>query len=77
MDGNFNIAKLQIWYFTSICCNRFLNLFYWQVYISDISNECDNLSSEQDSDSTKFQKVDVESNVQLTPTFVIKENNKK
>ena len=33
-----------------------------------------NLSSEQGYDSTKFQKVDVESNVQLTPTSVIKEN---
>lgn len=71
----FKIANLQIWYFTSICCNRFLNLFYWQAYISGISNECDNnLSSEQDGDSTKFQKVDVESNVQLIRTFVIKEN---
>jgi len=69
------MAKLQIWYLTSICCSRFLNLFYWQAYISGTSNECDNnLSSEQDGDFTKFQKVDVESNVQLTPTFIIKEN---
>ena len=71
----FKIANLQIWYFTSICCNWFLNLFYWQVYISGISNECDNnLSSEQDGNSTKFQKVYVESNVQLIRAFVIKEN---
>ena len=71
----FKISNLQIWHFTAICCNRFLNLFYWQAYISGISNECDNnLSSKQDGDSTKFQKVDVESNVQLIQTFVIKEN---
>ena len=30
--------------------------------------------SEQGGDSTKFQKVDVQSNVQLTPTSVLKEN---
>ena len=59
--------------YTSICCNTFLNLFYWQTYISDTSNECNsNLSSEQDDDSIKFQKVDVESNIQLKQTFVIK-----
>ncbi|KAK7846856.1 hypothetical protein CFP56_007406 [Quercus suber] len=35
-----------------------------KAYVSDTSNEYDsNLSSEQDGDSTKFQKVDVESNV--------------
>lgn len=69
----FNIAKLQIWFLTSICCNTFLNLFYCQAYI--ISNEYNNkLSSEQDGDSTKFQKVYVQSYVQLTPTSVIKEN---
>ena len=33
-----------------------------------------NLSTEQGGDFTKFQKVDVQSNVQLTPTFVLKEN---
>ncbi|KAL4609740.1 hypothetical protein ACB092_08G003300 [Castanea dentata] len=33
-----------------------------------------NLLSEQGGDSTKFQKVDVKSNVQLTPTSAIKEN---
>ena len=71
----FNIAKLQIWFLTSICSNTFLNLFYCQVYISDTSNECNNnLSREQGGDSTKFQKVDVQSDVQLTPTSVIKEN---
>ena len=30
--------------------------------------------SEQGGDSTKFQKVDVQSNVQLTPTSILKEN---
>ncbi|KAK9991531.1 hypothetical protein SO802_026516, partial [Lithocarpus litseifolius] len=46
-----------------------------EAYISDTSNECSsNLSSEQGGDSTKFQKVDVQSNVQLTPKFVLKEN---
>ena len=69
----FNISKLQIWFLTSIYCNIFLNLFYCQVYISDTPNECNNnLSSEQGGDSTKFQKVDVQSEVQLTPRFVIK-----
>ena len=38
----FNIAKLQIWYLTSACCNTFLNVFYWQAYISGTSNECKN-----------------------------------
>ena len=71
----FNIGKLQIWYLRCICCNTFLNLFYCQAYISDTSNECSiNLSIEQGGDCMKFQKVDVESNVQLTPTFVLKEN---
>ena len=71
----FNISKLQIWFLTSIYCNIFLNLFYCQVYISDTSNECNNnLSREQGGDSIKFQKVDVQSDVQLTPTSVIKEN---
>ena len=71
----FNIGKLQIWYLRCICCNTFLNLFYCQAYISDTSNECSiNLSTEQGGDCMKFQKVDVESNVQLTPTFVLKEN---
>ena len=51
----FNIAKLQIWFLTSICCNTFLNLFYCQAYISDTSNEYNsNLSSEQGGDSTRF-----------------------
>ena len=58
-----------------ICCNTFLNLFYCQVYISDTSNECsNNLSIEEDGDCTKVQKLDVQTNVQLTPTFVLKEN---
>ena len=71
----FNIEKLQIWYLRCICCNTFLNLFYYQAYISDTSNECSiNLSTEQGGDCTKFQKVDVQSNVQLTPTSVLKEN---
>ena len=55
----FNIAKLQIWFLTSICCNTFLNMFYCQAYISDTSNECNN---------------NLSSVVQLTPTSVIKEN---
>ena len=63
----FNIAKLQIRYLICLCCNTFINLFYCQAYISDISNECSsNLSSEQGGDSTKSQKVYVQSNVQLT-----------
>ena len=71
----FNIEKLQIRYLICLCCNTFINLFYCQAYISNISNECSsNLSSEQGGDSTKFQKVDVQSNVQHTPTFVLKEN---
>ena len=71
----FNLAKLQIWYLRCICCNTFLNLFYWQAYISDTSNECsNNLSTEEDGDYTKFQKLDVQSNKQLTPTSVLKEN---
>ena len=71
----FNFAKLQIWYLRCICCNTFLNLFYCQAYISDTSNECsNNLSTEKDGDCTKFQKLDIQSNVQLTPTFVYKEN---
>ena len=50
-------------------------MFYCQAYISDTSNKCNNkLSSEQDGDSTKFQKVYVQSYVQLTPTSGIKEN---
>ena len=50
-------------------------MFYCQAYISYTSNECNNkLSSEQDGDFTKFQKVYVQSNVQLTPTSIIKEN---
>ena len=58
-----------------MCCKTFLNMFYCQAYINDTSNECNNnLSSEQDGDSTEFQKVDVQSNEQLTPTSVIKEN---
>ena len=71
----FNLAKLQIWYLRCICCNTFLNLFYCQAYISDTSNECsNNLSTKEDGDFTKFQKLDVQSNVQLTPTSVLKEN---
>ena len=58
-----------------LCCNTFINLFYCQAYISDTSNECSsNLSREQCGDSTKFQKVDAQSNEQLTPTSVLKEN---
>ena len=69
----FNIGKLQIWYLRCICCNTFLNLFYCQAYISDTSNECSiNLSTEQDGDCMKFQKVDVQSNMQLTPTSVLR-----
>ncbi|KAK4588160.1 hypothetical protein RGQ29_019237 [Quercus rubra] len=46
-----------------------------EVYISDTSNECsNNLSVEEDGDCTKFQKFDVQTNVQLTPTSVLKEN---
>ena len=64
----FNLPKLQIWYLRCICCNTFLNLFYCQAYISDTSNECsNNLSTEEDGDCTKFQKLDIQSNVQLTP----------
>ena len=71
----FNLVKLQIWYLRCICCNTFLNLFYCQAYISDTSNECsNNLSIEEDGDCTKFQKLDVQSNVQLTLTSVLKEN---
>ena len=71
----FNIAKLQIRYLICLCYNTFINLFYCQAYINDTLNECSsNLSSEQGGDSTKFLKVDVQSNVQLTPTFVLKEN---
>ena len=71
----FNLAKLQIWYLRCICCNTFLNLFYCQAYISDTSNECsNNLLTEEDGDCTKFQKLDVQSNVQLTPTSVVEEN---
>ena len=45
-------------------------MFYCQAYISDTSNEYNsNLSSEQGGDSTRFQKVDVQSDVQLTPTY--------
>ena len=71
----FNLAKLQIWYLRCICWTTFLNLFYCQAYISDTSNECsNNLSTEEDGDCTKFQKLDVQSNVQLTPTSILKEN---
>ena len=50
-------------------------MFYFQVYISDTSKECSNhLSIEEDGDCTKFQKLDVQTNVQLTPTSVLKEN---
>ncbi|XP_050278994.1 uncharacterized protein LOC126720529 isoform X2 [Quercus robur] len=46
-----------------------------EVYISDSSNECsNNLSIEEDGDCTKFQKLDVQTNVQLTPTSVLQEN---
>ena len=49
--------------------------FYFQAYISNISNECsNNLSTEEDGDYTKFQKLDVQSNKQLTLTSVLKEN---
>ena len=41
-----------------------------QAYISDTSNEYNsNLSSEQGGNSTRFQKIDVQSDVQLTPTY--------
>ena len=70
----FNITKLQIRFLICLCCNTFINLFYCHAYINDTSNECSsNLSSEQGGDSTKFQKVDVQSNVQLTPSM-LKEN---
>ncbi|KAL0015508.1 hypothetical protein SO802_002577, partial [Lithocarpus litseifolius] len=46
-----------------------------EAYISDTSNECsNNLSTEEDGDCTKFHKLDDQSNVQLTPTSVLKEN---
>ena len=71
----FNIAKLQIRYLICLCYNTFINLFYCQAYVNDTLNECSsNLSSEQGGDFTKFQKVDVQSNVQLTPTSILKEN---
>ena len=71
----FNIAKLQMRYLICLCCDTFINLFYCQAYISDTSNGCSsNFSSEQGGDSIKFQKVDVQSNVQLTPTSMLKEN---
>ena len=48
-------------------------MFYCQAYIIYTSNECNNkLSSEQDGEITKFQKVYIQSYVQLTPTSVIK-----
>ena len=37
----FNLEKLQIWYLRWICCNTFLNLFYCQVYISDVIPQFD------------------------------------
>ena len=71
----FNIAKLQMRYLICLCCDTFINLFYCQAYISDTSNGCSsNFSSEQGGDSIKFQKADVQSNVQLTPTSMLKEN---
>ena len=55
--------------------NTLLNLFYCQAYIDDTSDECSiNLSTKEDGDCTKFLKVDVQSNVQLTPTSILKEN---
>ncbi|XP_075674501.1 uncharacterized protein LOC142643681 isoform X3 [Castanea sativa] len=46
-----------------------------KAYISDASNECsNNLSTEEDGDCTIFQKLEVQSNVQLTPTSILKEN---
>ena len=49
---------------------HFSTPFYCQAYISNTSNEYNsNLSSEQGGDSTMFQKVDVQSDVQLTPTY--------
>ena len=51
----FNITKLLIWYFASTC----YILLHSQAYISGITNDCEsNLSSEQNSDSTKL-KIDV------------------
>ncbi|XP_030924539.1 uncharacterized protein LOC115951485 [Quercus lobata] len=42
-----------------------------EVYISDTSNECsNNLSIEEGGDCTTFQKLDVQTNVQLTPTSI-------
>ena len=67
----FNITKLLIWYFASTC----YILLHSQAYISGITNDCEsNLSSEQNSNSTKLQKTDVEGNIQLTPTSALKEN---
>ena len=49
---------------------HFSTPFYCQAYISDTSNEYNsNLSSEQGGNSTRFQKIDVQSDVQLTPTY--------
>ena len=43
--------------------------------MSGTTNDCENnLSSEQNSDSTKLQKNDVKGNIQLTPTSALKEN---
>ena len=66
----FNIAKLLIWYFTSTC----YILLHSHAYISGTTNDCEsNLSGEQNSDSTKLQKIDVEGNIQLTLTPAFKE----
>ena len=43
--------------------------------MSGTTNDCEsNLSSEQNSDSTKLQKNDVKGNIQLIPTSALKEN---
>ncbi|KAK7818131.1 hypothetical protein CFP56_041794, partial [Quercus suber] len=69
------LAYLELWILIHVRLLIRLQDEKSQAYISGTSNECDNnLSSEQDGDFTEFQKVDVESNVQLTPTFIIKEN---
>ena len=48
---------------------------YLDFFVILGSNECsNNLSIEEDGDCTKFQKLDVQTNVQLTPTSVLKEN---
>ena len=67
----FNIEKLLIWYFTSTCSIS----SHSQAYISSTTNDYESkLSSEQNGDFTKLQKISFQDNVQLTPTFALKEN---